>query len=189
MKNWFIRVTILLAMAGILAIAQAAIRPLPPDVVDQLASQSSPPPQPAPEPEPAEIHKETSSEQPQEEPQQTAEPAGPDAEGNVYDLQWVVDQYNSGAVNIVDARPERFYREGHIPGAFHLDFGDFQGGPPEKMEMLRGLPAIIYCSGGDCDASHKVKMMLERYGFQDLYVFVPGMPAWEEAGLPVESAE
>lgn len=119
----------------------------------------------------------------------TAVVAGPDAKGDVHDLEWFRAAAEDGTHWVLDARSTREYLAGHVPGSIHLEFGMFTRGAPEKVELLRGMPMVIYCGGGDCDASHKVKTMLEAYGLDQIYVFVPGFPVWEQAGYPVEQGE
>ena len=104
-----------------------------------------------------------------------------------YELNWLTDHYNAGTAAIVDARPLENFVAGHIPGATHLPFEDFLSGKPKQLDYLPpDQPIIVYCDGGDCDASHKVKKMLHEFDFAEVYVFVPGYPAWRDAGLAVE---
>lgn len=180
MKQWLIRCTALIAVAGILAVVHAGIEPLS---IEHLERATRPRAQTPPPQQNDGLHSDGQAET-------HAIPHGPDEYGDVANLDWLVEHYEAGTALIVDARLRRQYREGHIPGAFHLEFGMFQSGMPDVVDILRaGLPIIIYCDGGDCDASHKVKIMLERYGLDDLYVFTPGWEAWEQAGLPVETGD
>ena len=59
-------------------------------------------------------------------------------------------RYETEQVVFVDARSRRYYEEGHLPGAFHLDH--FY--PEETLAEV--LPAalmaevvMVYCNGGD----------------------------------------
>jgi rhodanese-related sulfurtransferase len=176
MKQWLLRCCLLLAAAGLIAIADAARRPFPSDAF--FKKPAAPPTTTEPQ---AIDGAATGAEG------DAQVPAGPNADGDVYDAEWVRERYDLQSHFLIDARPIDQYAAGHVSGAFHLDFAAFQGGTPEeKLAMLQGMPLIIYCSGGDCDASHKVQTMLRRYGFEELYVFVPGYPGLEEAGFPIE---
>ena len=103
------------------------------------------------------------------------------------DLGWAVARFNEGAA-FIDARPHAQYLESHIQNAWSLPFEALLKGRPEVLDFIdpNGL-AIIYCGGGDCDASHKVMEMLQSFGYQKLIVFKPGFPAWQQAGHPVDS--
>lgn len=103
------------------------------------------------------------------------------------DLAWAVARFNEGAA-FIDARPRAQFLESHIQNAWSLPFEALLQGRPPVLDFIdpNGL-GIIYCGGGDCDASHKVMEMLQSFGYQKLIVFKPGLPAWQQAGHPVEA--
>ena len=87
----------------------------------------------------------------------------------------------------LDARYPEFYAEGHVTGARRLMSGDITGGGggdtvrwlvEEQPDMV-----IIYCEGGDCDASKNLAEQLELLGFgpDRLHVMEAGYPAWAAA--------
>lgn len=100
----------------------------------------------------------------------------------------MIDEWNrNGEAAIVDARLAEEFAEGRIPYAYNLPFGDFLGGRPAVLDELDPAQlTIIYCGGGDCDASHKVERMLIEYGFTNVVVYLPGWPGWLEYGGEVE---
>ncbi|MBS0195226.1 MAG: rhodanese-like domain-containing protein [Planctomycetes bacterium] len=82
-----------------------------------------------------------------------------------------------------DARNRKDYDAGHVEGAWHMPLEDFSGGSPEAAQFLNKTdPIVVYCTGGDCHASHDVVIMLEAMGFTRCYVMVDGYPAWQQAG-------
>ncbi|MCC6349604.1 MAG: hypothetical protein IT347_08435 [Candidatus Eisenbacteria bacterium] len=92
----------------------------------------------------------------------------------------------ANAAVFVDARSADEYAQGHIAGALHLSFDDvFRN--PELAKQLddRGLPIVAYCGGGDCDLSRNLAFSLIDAGKKRVLVFLDGLPAWEQAGLPV----
>jgi len=97
--------------------------------------------------------------------------------------------FEAGDTVFADARPLEQYEEGHIAGAEHLDPDAFFGG--EDPEFVYTYPMeqriVIYCPGGECDASELVAVRLEGFGFSNLHILKPGYPAWVEAGLPTEA--
>jgi rhodanese-related sulfurtransferase len=98
--------------------------------------------------------------------------------------------YDSGAGFFLDARPIAQFRAGHIPGAFHVDVDAFRQGRPPALDFLpTDTSIVIYCGGGDCDASHMVERMMRSHGYTELLIFEEGFPSWVAAGLPVEEGD
>ena len=123
-------------------------------------------------------------------------PVAPSADGtpapatNAMLLEDLVVFFEAGNGFLIDARPIDQYREGHIPGAFHIDVDAFRQGRPEVLDFLpTDAEIVIYCGGGECDASHMVERMLQSHGYTNLKIFEPGYPAWEKAGQPVEKGD
>jgi len=105
------------------------------------------------------------------------------------DVSQAAALFEAGDTVFADARPVDQYIEGRIEGAEHLSPEAFLGGaepdfvymyPPEQR-------IVIYCPGGECDASELVAIRLQEYGFTNLHILEPGYPGWVEAGLPTES--
>ena len=93
------------------------------------------------------------------------------------------------AALILDARPEVFYRLGHIPSALSLSRDDFQKQYQALLGALqshRGDPLVVYCSGSDCHDSQIVADALEKLGFAHVRLFRGGWSDWESANLPEE---
>lgn len=94
--------------------------------------------------------------------------------------------YAANAAVFVDARTAGEYAEGHIAGALHLSFDDVFRDPALAKQLDdRGLPIVTYCGGGDCDLSRNLAFSLIDAGHKRVLVFLDGLPAWEQAGLPV----
>ena len=94
--------------------------------------------------------------------------------------------FENGAF-FLDARYEADYREGHIEGAFWMPAS--RVATPEGMGELQiiepGGTVVIYCTGGDCDASENTAIRLEQAGFTfDIRILGKGYVDWVEAGLP-----
>src|SRR5262245_35719795 len=93
-------------------------------------------------------------------------------------------------VQFFDARGKDQYDAGHVKGAIMIDPADPDFvGASEKPEFLRkfdpSLPFVIYCTGGDCDASQLVALKLKQFGFTTLKIFEGGFKEWQAAGHPV----
>lgn len=86
----------------------------------------------------------------------------------------------------LDARPRDFWRMNRIPGALPLPEDDFDRALPEVEPFLRRASGIVvYCSGFGCEASHVVARKLRERGLIAA-ILDEGLPAWEDAGLPVD---
>ncbi len=96
----------------------------------------------------------------------------------------------SGDAAFVDARPREEFDAAHVPLAFHLPLDAFFGGkvPPDLEMIPRTSAVVVYCGGGDCDASIRVSERLRDLGYGEIYIFEAGFPAWAAAGKPVEGS-
>ncbi len=89
----------------------------------------------------------------------------------------------SGAVVVLDVRPEEEYRAGHIPGALSIPLASLS-------RRLRAIPRraeiVAYCRGPFCLLADEAVRLARARGrrarrLQD------GFPEWRAAGLPVET--
>jgi rhodanese-related sulfurtransferase len=86
----------------------------------------------------------------------------------------------------LDARPRDFWRMNRIPTALALPEDDFDKAYAEVEPQIRRAKAIlVYCSGYGCEASHVVARRLREKGFAAA-ILDEGLPAWQDAGLPVD---
>jgi rhodanese-related sulfurtransferase len=92
-------------------------------------------------------------------------------------------------VLILDARPEIFYRLGHIPSALSLPRDDFEKSYQVLQSTLqshRNSPLVVYCSSIDCHDSQMVADALQKLGYPHIRLFRGGWSDWESANLPEE---
>ncbi len=90
----------------------------------------------------------------------------------------------------LDARYEADYRAGHIEGAFWMPASRVTtpAGRAELEIIEPGGIVVIYCTGGDCDASENTAIRLEQSGFNfDIRILGKGYTDWAEAGLPTST--
>ena len=94
----------------------------------------------------------------------------------------------------VDARNEKEYQQGHIPGAYEVDSIDVRNHPENYsatvMVCLQAAQVVVYCNGGDCDESESTAITLRKdWGIanQKLFVFAGGFTEWRTNNLPVET--
>jgi len=93
------------------------------------------------------------------------------------------------AALILDARPEIFYRLGHVPSALSLPRDDFEKqyqALQSTLQSHRDKPLVVYCSGSDCHDSQMVADALQKLGYVHVRLFRGGWSDWENANLPEE---
>jgi rhodanese-related sulfurtransferase len=89
----------------------------------------------------------------------------------------------------IDARNDRDFAEGHIPGAYQCDHYCIQEYIDEIPAVVRGAERIIvYCAGGQCEDSVLLCGDLIDLGipYDKLCVFGGGWAAWQDNDMPVE---
>lgn len=88
----------------------------------------------------------------------------------------------------IDARHEHEFEEGHIQYAAWLASSLFDTDSDRAFAIAQSMPpestVVIYCVGGECDASHNTARRLEQIGFTDLRIMGVGYTDWVDAGFP-----
>lgn len=90
---------------------------------------------------------------------------------------------------IVDARPTRKYKKGHVPTSINVSAREFDA----KLNMLpadKGTELIYYCGGYKCPLSYKSAKKAVAAGYSKVKLFQAGYPAWKKAygGAPAKVA-
>ena len=103
------------------------------------------------------------------------------------DINMAKQIYDSQTAIFVDARSGDDYQDGHIRGAvslpvnqFNALFDSFKGRYPTDSVI------VTYCSGRNCDDSHRLAQLLLEQGYMEVLVFVDGYPGWAKEGYPIE---
>ncbi len=124
-----------------------------------------------------------------------AEAPAPDAAASPLDapvkpgsitLREALALFEAGAF-FLDARYEADYLAGHVEGAFWMPAS--RVATPDGLAELQivepGGTVVIYCTGGDCDASENTAIRIENAGFDfDVRILGKGYEDWANAGLP-----
>jgi rhodanese-related sulfurtransferase len=81
----------------------------------------------------------------------------------------------------VDARTRARFDAGHIPGALLLNEEEWDDLFPKLADAWDPDKAVVvYCDGGNCDASHRVaKRLEEALSVETVFVLKGGWPAWQ----------
>lgn len=85
---------------------------------------------------------------------------------------------------LVEALPEKYYRDGHLPGARHLPH-DAVAARAATVLPDKTVPVVVYCASHTCRNSHIAALELQRLGYTDVSVYPGGKQDWSEAGLPL----
>ena len=95
--------------------------------------------------------------------------------------------WEDGAV-FLDSRKITDWEAGHIPEAIHLDRKNSAVYNSEALDQLaaKDEPIVSYCNGERCLRSFKTAEDLVKHGYQKVYYFRDGFPAWNDAGYPIE---
>lgn len=84
---------------------------------------------------------------------------------------------------VLDTRPPKEFKNGHIIGSRQLKAEDVREGNFSKLENQKDKPIIIVCAMGNLAAGTASKMA--KQGFTNVNVLSGGMNAWQGAGLPL----
>jgi rhodanese-related sulfurtransferase len=92
---------------------------------------------------------------------------------------------SGAALALLEALPERYYREGHLPSAKLFPHTEVR----ERAELLlpdMAQPIVVYCANAACRNSHTAAALLRNLGYQNVSVYAGGKADWSDAGLPLE---
>lgn len=81
---------------------------------------------------------------------------------------------------VIDARPPRKFKKGHVPGSVNIPttrFDEHKSSLPED----KGHELIFYCGGYHCPLSPKGADRARALGYSNVKLFQSGYPAWQEA--------
>jgi rhodanese-related sulfurtransferase len=89
-------------------------------------------------------------------------------------------------VTVVDALPESYYSQQHIPGAINLVEADVADRAATLLPD-KGAEIVTYCSNAACPNSQAVATLLTKLGYTNVRKYRDGIQDWVAAGLPVEA--
>jgi rhodanese-related sulfurtransferase len=98
-------------------------------------------------------------------------------------------QHELESIVFIDARDDRHYAEGHIPGAFQFDrYYPEKHLPAVLPTCLNATKIVVYCSGGNCEDSEFAALTLKEAGapLDRIAVYAGGITDWTAKGLPIE---
>ncbi|HEX9183276.1 MAG TPA: rhodanese-like domain-containing protein [Burkholderiales bacterium] len=90
-----------------------------------------------------------------------------------------------GKAILLEALPEKYWRDWHLPGARNLPHDRVRELAPALLPD-KSAEMIVYCASSTCQNSHIAARVLEQMGYANVSVYSGGKQDWQEAGLPVE---
>jgi len=90
---------------------------------------------------------------------------------------------NQGPILVLDVRDESDFAAGHLPRARHIPLGEL----PKRLAEIgkyKDKPVIVTSKSGP--RAGAASRFLKREGFTAVYQLKGGLPAWQQASLPVE---
>ena len=104
----------------------------------------------------------------------------------IIDRNTLVTMTSNPRTIILEALPEAYYAQGHLPNARWF--------PHDKTEELAATvipsksdPVVVYCASSTCQNSKVAAKVLSDLGYTDVSVYAGGKADWEAAGLPLEA--
>ncbi len=103
----------------------------------------------------------------------------------VVTLDQLQDYMKSKNVILLDVRPEKEYRKGHIPGSINIYIKNL---PTALKKLSPRKEYIAYCRGPFCVFADEAVNLLSQKGFKARRL-AEGFPDWKMKGLPYETLE
>jgi len=94
--------------------------------------------------------------------------------------------YDRGAL-FIDTRPHVDWNRGHVAGAVLLELEKMFTKKALSELVDRAEEVVIYCHGSRCLRSSKGTEKAVSWGFEKVYYFRDGFPAWKAAQHPIET--
>jgi len=95
------------------------------------------------------------------------------------------DLFKQGAL-FVDVRRDSDWEAGRIAGAVHLNLKKTLSEASLAKEAGTDEAIVMYCNGPKCLRSSEACAKAAGWGFNKLYYYRDGFPAWKMAGYAVE---
>jgi rhodanese-related sulfurtransferase len=89
---------------------------------------------------------------------------------------------------LVEALPEKYFRDWHLPGARHLPHDEVDTLAPRVLPD-KAAAIVVYCASRSCQNSHIAAHRLAQLGYENVAVYSGGKQDWSEAGFPVERGD
>ena len=89
-----------------------------------------------------------------------------------------------GDVVVVETLGQRYYEDGHLPGAINIPHTEVARLAPELLPD-KDAAIVTYCSNTACPNSQAAAAQLRAMGYTDVRKYAEGKQDWQKAGLPL----
>ena len=118
-----------------------------------------------------------------------AKPQEPPPPWRTIDAQTLRTMMASGKnITVVDTMSEIECLDHRIPGTKCLSCEEIENSA-SVLPSDKDRPIVLYCESEGCYRSCRAADAAIRYGYKEVYILAGGMPAWKQAGYPLESIE
>lgn len=90
------------------------------------------------------------------------------------------------AMTLVEALPEKYYRDGHLPGAIQMNHDEVREKAADRLPDKDAF-IVVYCASTPCQNSRIAAQTLAAMGYARVAEYAEGKQDWVDAGLPVET--
>lgn len=97
------------------------------------------------------------------------------------DLQNKMDNTDVYVVNALNAEN---YASGHVPGSVNIEY---QTMTEAQLPRDKTRPIVFYCGSAQCPVSKMAAKKAAGWGYENVYVYEPGMKGWRESGMRVST--
>ena len=97
-----------------------------------------------------------------------------------------VELERGAAITLVEALPEKYYLDRHLPGAVNLPLNRLDDLAPALLPD-KTAEIVVYCASGPCKNSGIAAARLTELGYEKVRDYHEGKADWIAAGLPTES--
>ncbi len=78
---------------------------------------------------------------------------------------------------LLEALPEKYYDEWHLPGARHFPHDQARALAPAVVPD-KGAEIVVYCASSTCQNSHIAANVLQQIGYTNVAVYAGGKQDW-----------
>jgi rhodanese-related sulfurtransferase len=80
---------------------------------------------------------------------------------------------------LIDARHEENYQKAKIGNAINIfPYSDEKEMINKILDLPKDKTLVIYCDGGNCDASHKLAEVIISFGYEKVFIYTGGWDEW-----------
>ena len=100
-------------------------------------------------------------------------------------------RFAQGLIVFVDARDDKHFQAGHVPGAHQFDHYRMENYVQDVLAICQAAEqVVVYCNGGDCEDSVFAATDLLELGVAGakLLIYEGGINEWKRDKMPIETS-